>query len=253
MDEKIQRIIKTFVKGYKIEFETATSWYEPLVAFADAHDPLFKEMKSVVGSSHSTPTDLLEDAETVVSYFIPFDKGIALSNAGGKNASREWAIAYIETNRLIEDLNKHLSGQLDELNFESIILPATHNFDRKKLISNWSHKHVAFVAGLGGFGLHQMFITEKGCCGRLGSLITNAKAKPTKKPGKEFCLYNYDGSCKKCIENCIFGALTTESFDRHKCYSVCVANSKLHSSLGLADVCGKCVCVVPCSFENPVT
>lgn len=253
MNEKIQQIIRAFVKGYKIEFGTTTSWYEPLVAFADAHDPLFNEMKSVVDSFHNTPTELLEDAETVVSYFIPFEKGIALSNAGGKSASREWAIAYIETNRLIADLNSHLAARLEEMGFKSVILPATHNFDKKMLISNWSHKHVAFVAGLGGFGLHKMLITERGCCGRLGSLITDAETTPTRRPNKEFCLYNHDRSCKKCVEKCTFGALTDESYDRRKCYSVCEANSRLHSGLGLADVCGKCVCVVPCSFSNPLT
>ncbi|MFX0097748.1 MAG: epoxyqueuosine reductase [Candidatus Hodarchaeota archaeon] len=252
MDEKIRRIIEAFVREYKIKLETKTSWHEPLVAFADAKDPLFKKLKSVIAPSHNTPNELLKDAKTVVSYFIPFERRIALSNVRGKSSSREWAIAYIETNRLIGDLNEHLSKRLKDLNFRSTILPATHNFDRETLISNWSHKHAAFIAGLGGFGLHRMFITERGCCGRLGSFITNAKARPTKRSNKEFCLYNYDGSCKICVEKCIFGALTNESFDKHKCHSICAANSKLHSSIGLADTCGKCVCVVPCSFENPV-
>ena len=60
---------------------------------------------------------------------------------------------------------------------------ATHNFDEAKLVSYWSQKHVAYMAGLGKFGLHHMIITEKGCCGRLGSIVTNAKiSRPKEAP-----------------------------------------------------------------------
>jgi epoxyqueuosine reductase QueG len=252
MREKIQNFIKEFAQNYKIENKTSSNWEEPLVGFANANDALFLELRSAVSETHKLPTDLLKDAETVISYFIPFQKEIALSNAGAKNSSKEWAIAYIETNKLIAALNNCLSQELEKANFKSVILPPTHNFDAERLISDWSHKHIAFIAGLGNFGLHQMLITEKGCCGRLGSLITSAKIEPTKRPNKEFCLYKYDQSCQKCVENCVFGALKVDSFDRHKCYEICLSNAKSYSKSGLADCCGKCACVVPCSFNNPV-
>jgi len=252
MKEKVQNFIKNFVQKYKIENETSSNWEEPLVAFANANDPLFLKLKTAISETHKLPTDLLEDAKTVISYFIPFQKEIALSNAGAKNSSKEWAIAYIETNKLIAALNNCLSQELEKANFKSVILPPTHNFDKGRLISDWSHKHIAFIAGLGNFGLHQMLITEKGCCGRLGSLITNTKIEPTRRPDKEFCLYKYDQSCQKCVENCVFSALKMDSFDRQKCYDSCLSNGRLYAKLGLADCCGKCVCVVPCSFSNPV-
>jgi len=244
--------IKEFVRTYKIRNKTKTDWEEPLIAFANAHDFLFLKLKTVISEKHSLPTELLKDAETVFSYFVPFKKEIALSNIKGENCSKEWAIAYIETNKLIVDLNEFLSKELEKQNFKSVILPPTHNFDETKLISDWSHKHIAFIAGLGKFGLHQMLITERGCCGRLGSLVTSAKIEPTKRPQKEFCLYKYDKTCKKCVENCIFDALKIDAFDRFRCYRVCLSNAELFSELGLADVCGKCVSVGPCSFNDPV-
>jgi len=252
MREKIENFIKEFVEVYKTENKTLSNWDEPLVAFADADDPLFLELKTAVSETHKLPTDLLTDAETVICYFIPFQKEIVLSNAGARNPSKEWAIAYIETNELIAALNNCLSAELEKINLKSVIVPPTHNFNEESLISDWSHKHVAFIAGLGNFGLHQMLITEKGCCGRLGSLITNAKIEPTERPDKEFCLYKYNGSCQECVKNCVFEALRVDSFDRHKCYEVCLSNARLYSTLGLADVCGKCACIVPCSFNNPV-
>lgn len=252
MKENIPDLIKGFVKTYKIRNKTKTNWEEPLTAFASAHDPLFLKLQTIISETHSLPTELLKNAETVISYFVPFKKEIALSNAKGKNCSNEWAIAYIETNKLIVDLNEFLSKELEKKQFKSVVLPPTHNFDETNLISDWSHKHVAFIAGLGKFGVHQMLITEKGCCGRLGSLITNLKIEPTERLQKEFCLYKHNQTCEKCVENCIFDALKIDSFDRYRCYDVCLSNAELFSELGLADVCGKCISVVPCSFINPV-
>ncbi len=252
MEEKIRRHIRDFVKDYTRDNNTKTDWNEPLVSFANADDPLFLKLREVVSETHKMPGDLLKCARTVICYFIPFRKETVLSNVGGNSCSKEWAVAYVETNRLITDLNKSLQDELKKSGFKSVILPPTHNFDEEKLTSDWSHKHVAYISGLGKFGLHKMLITESGCCGRLGSTITTAEISPTKRPDKEFCLYEHNRTCRKCVDNCTFGALKEDSFDRHKCYEICLSNDRLRSDLGLTDVCGKCISVVPCSFQNPV-
>ena len=41
MREEIEGFIKGFVKDYKTKNNTVTDWEEPLIAFADANDPLF--------------------------------------------------------------------------------------------------------------------------------------------------------------------------------------------------------------------
>lgn len=247
----ISNSIKHFVKGYKALNNTTTDWNEPVIAFADASDPLFPKLKIIVDKTHKLPSDFLNDAKTVISFFIPFKKEVVLSNVDGRHCSKEWAIAYVETNRLIVDLNKHISQELEKQGFKSVILPPTHNFDEKKLISSWSHKHVGFIAGLGKFGLHHQLITEKGCCGRLGSLITNAEIKPTERIDKEFCLYKLNQECANCVENCKFDALKIDSFNKQRCYKICLSNAEFHKDLGFADVCGKCICITPCSFSNP--
>jgi epoxyqueuosine reductase QueG len=253
MEEKIRNLIRLFVESYKTKKNTVTDWNSPLVSFADARDPLFSELISLVNVKHKLPTDLLKDARTVISYFVPFKREIVLSNSIGRYSSREWVSAYIETNKLIEDLNDFLSSQLDDSGFSSFIQPPTHNFNIKKLVSDWSHKHVAFIAGLGKFGLHHMLITRKGCCGRLGSLIVNVMIPPTKRPSNEFCLHKNDVECMRCVDKCVFGALKVDSFDRHECYRICRSNGKIFGESDVADVCGKCVCLVPCSFTNPVS
>ncbi len=251
MKTLIKEGITKFVQRYQTTAGIHTSWREPLVAFAGAKDPLFPVLKEVASPSHCMPGELLEDARTVIVYFLPFEKGVAKGNRHGPMASREWALAYVETNRLIDTLNEHLSNLLERRGYQATILPPTHNFDKKKLLSDWSHKHVAFIAGLGKFGAHHLLITDKGCCGRLGSLITTADIGPSIRPTHEYCLHKLNGNCLICRSKCPAGALKDESFDRQGCYTVLLENARVHEDLGLADVCGKCTCVVPCSFRNP--
>ncbi len=249
MEQYYIQIITDYIKNYK---GAVTNWEAPLVGFASAKDSLFASLKETISPTHALPRDLLTNAQTVITYFIPFAKGISLSNLPRKEASYEWAIAYIETNQLILDLTVHLHDRLQEGGYDACILPATHNFDTNKLISDWSHRHAAFIAGLGKFGLNNMLITEKGCCGRIGSIITTLQLPPTLRSSGENCLYYRYGVCKKCISRCVNGALTETSFDRQLCYASCLDNAKLFNELGLADVCGKCLVDLPCSFTNPV-
>ena len=251
MKVQIENFIKEYIAQYKPRFHTHTDWSEPTVSFSDARDPLFPKLKEIVTPEHLVPFDLLPDAKTVISYFVPFTKATVSSNSKGKNASKQWAQSYTETKQLIIDLNAALSNMLKKHGFKAATTLPTHDFDEEKLVSCWSQKHVAYIAGLGKFGLHHMIITEKGCCGRLGSVITNAKIEPTPREPSEFCSYKLDGSCGVCVKKCAINALKADSLDKKGCYKECLRNAKKCTAVGLADVCGKCVAVVPCSFVNP--
>lgn len=252
IETEIKSWLISFVNEFHHKNEVKTEWKEPLIAFADPNDPLFFKLKEVVSKTHALPNELMKNARTVITYFIPFKESIAQSNRDFEVSSKEWAHAYVETNNLISEVNAFLRSKLKLRGFETKVMPATHNFNEKDLLSDWSHKHVAYIAGLGSFGLHKMLITEKGCCGRLGSVITSVKIEPTIRTDNEYCLYFHNQSCMQCVEKCIFDALSIQNFDRHKCYNTCLENAKIYAPLGLVDVCGKCVSVVPCSFRNPV-
>lgn len=252
MNHEIEIMIKEFVKHYGEARNVETKWKEPLVAYADAQDKMFFELKDIVSPSHALPTEFLLEAKSVVAYFIPFDEEVVKSNIDGKESSKIWAKAYVETNKLILDLNTFIKNNLEELGYKSNVIPATHNFDEKKLINDWSHRHVAYIAGLGKFGLNNMLITDKGCCGRVGSFVTDLKTEPTKRKDGENCLYKHMNICKKCVDKCVNNALKVDSFDRHKCYEMCLHNAEFHSDINLSDVCGKCLVNVPCSTINPL-
>ncbi len=233
---------------------TEFNWLEPVIGFADADDPMFPKLKELVSSNHALPSELVPNAKSVIVYFIPFSKEVVLSNIAGEESSREWDIANIETNNLIADLNSYLVKELSSMGYRGSLLPATYNYDQNKLVSDWSHRHVAYIAGIGKFGIHNMLITDHGCCGRLGSVVTDLELVPSKRKHGENCLYKYNGTCGKCISRCVNNAFIKGEqvvCDRRKC------NEQIYDKIvpeypnGIGDTCGKCMCNVPCSFVNP--
>jgi epoxyqueuosine reductase QueG len=254
MDMKafIEREIRLTIAGYSSRNLIESLWREPLVGYARASDPLFGRLKHVANPDHLLPSDLLKGASSVIAFFLPFTRSVASNNTQGKLPSRQWALAYQETNDLISLINSHLASELQLLGYRANTIPPTHNFDPVRLVSAWSHRHAAYIAGLGTFGIHRLLITEKGCCGRLGSLVTDLDLAPSPRPEGQSCLYHAGGSCTACISHCISGTLSIEDFDRQGCYSVLLDNERSLKLSGHADVCGKCSCGVPCSLEDPV-
>ncbi|MDS1030659.1 epoxyqueuosine reductase [Bacillota bacterium LX-D] len=251
MEKLIAALLKNYIKEYHIKNNLKEFWSEPLLAYADSRDKLFTSLKEIVSPEHRLPTDVLPEAKSVITYFIPFEKSIVESNIPTSESSREWGLAYLYTNQLILDANNFIKNKLAKLGYIAIVTPATHDFDENKLISNWSHRHIAYIAGLGTFGLNNMLITEKGSCGRIGSIITDLELKPTPRQEMEFCLYKQKGICKQCVKRCINGALQIDSYDRKKCYEMCLKNADNLANIGFADVCGKCLVKLPCSTQKP--
>ena len=251
LNKRISKLIKNYIKEYEKRDDIESNWKEAIVDFADANDPLFEELKDVVSPSHALPQDILSDAKSVIAYFIPFAESIANSNIDGKYSSKGWAKAYVETNQLISDINDFLKNELTEENYKLSTIPATSNFDKENLMSDWSHRHVAYIAGLGTFGVNNMLITEKGCAGRIGTIVTNIDLEASKKIDKERCLTKAGYSCNKCVDRCVANALSKEDFDRYSCYDLLLENDSKHPELALTDVCGKCNVGLPCSFKDP--
>lgn len=249
LGEFIDLTIKRVVR----EADTITEYRQPLVGFASAEDPRFGDLLRVVHPAHWFPQDLLPGAKSVVAFFLPFAPWVVEANAQHREqVAREWAVAYIETNALIGRITSHLIEALAERGVHAAAEPATHNFDPQSLVSHWSHKSAAVIAGLGSFGLHQMAITDSGCAGRFGSLVLDAELPSTPSQPKERCLYYHDASCLECVLRCPANALDeTVPLDKQRCDSRLHSVSREFEHLGLADVCGKCA-IGPCSLQSAV-
>lgn len=252
MSERIRTLIEQFVADYPLLHGTKTRWHKPLVAFADARDERIRKLRSVVHPEHFMPDDILTGAKTIVSYFLPFEVPIVKSNIGGSDSSMEWDYAYVETNALLNDLNRFSVDALHKDGHGAAFVAPERIFDQDVLLGRWSHRHIAVIAGLGTFGLNNMLITDKGCCGRTNSFVTDIVIEPSPGIHQENCLFKFNGNCKKCMKHCVGGALTQEGFDRFKCDEQLQRNRKTYEDIGSVGVCGKCLVGLPCSLATPV-
>lgn len=254
---------------YYVENEPANSLPDgmkifdtPLLGFADAGDPIFKEYKKeeVIGSLFVLPQEWLPEAKTVISYFLPFSAEIRSSNYGGPPTSVEWLHARFLGEKFNQDVRKFLLGELEKLGGKAVV-PALHDnyfADYDTFSSNWSERHIAYAAGLGSFGLNRGLITEKGLAGRFGSLITTLQFPVTSRSGGgafENCPYFTDESCSACVKRCPSGAIKMDGKDKAACNQYTRVEDHLQElrlQFGYDhSVCGKCQVNVPCEDRIP--
>ena len=253
MHNEITGTIKSTIFNYEKINRLSKMWKEPIIRIIPAANEKFKILKKAVSAEHLMPYDILSDAKSIISFFIPFQENIVESNIKGIMASKEWATAYIKTNDLIKTINDKIETLMEKNGYKTGKIPATHNFDEEKLISNWSHRHIAYIAGIGTFGINNMLITKNGCCGRFGSIIINYELKEYGQINevKEKCLNKLYGNCRICHKKCVAHVYEDNNFNRFKCYKQCLENAKHHEKTGYADVCGKCLVGLPCSIKEP--
>lgn len=226
----------------------------PLMGVADAGDPLFEKMKeaSVIGPHAMAPIEWLPQAKSVISFFLPFSKEVRDSNKREKEwPSQEWLHARIEGQAFVSDLCRYLDSILKEAGHMNIIPVTDSRFSMNdkppRFTSNWSERHVAFVAGLGTFSLSRGLITEKGVAGRFGSVVTSlSMTADTRKYTEidEFC-----NQCGACLENCPVNAISFEQGKNHEPCGAYLDETaiKFRPRYG----CGKCQVDVPCEFNIP--
>lgn len=250
MESELRELIERTIRDVVSDSNTTTVYRQPLVGFASAEDKRFQELPNYAHPQHLMPQDLLPGAKTVIAFFVPFTLELSETNRHHQKLSREWAVAYVETNDLIGQIGEALKKALVPWGVACTVIPATHNYDRDILMARWSHRHVAHIAGLGTFGMNNMLITKLGCAGRYGSLVIDHTIEPTVGPTQEYCYYKKDGSCGDCFTLCPIGALTPEGFDRHSCQAYLRAIAEGQQGEGaVADACGKCNNALCAVFE----
>lgn len=210
MNNIIRSLIKNYVKEYEQKSEICTKWQEPLVSFANSNHEYISQLTEIVVSDHVMPKDIIENHKTIIAYFIPFDENLAKTNNGGSIASSQWALAYEETNALFTVLNSYIIEELNKMGYKAGVSPQATTYDHDILKSKWSQRHIAKIAGLGTFGINNMLITEKGCCGRVSTIVTDLEVEYDNPINEEYCLYKSNGSCGVCVTKCPGDALKSK-------------------------------------------
>ena len=206
MREKFSSLINNFIKEYQSKNNLFAKWEDVLVGFSKVDDKNMNYLREAVIENHHLATDYLEDAKTMISYFVPFKESIANSNKEGTLPSDVWVHSYRETNEMADKLNDYLVAEIEKMGYKAA-KPVDCGIVDGKAKSRWSQRHIAYLSGLGTFGLNNMLITEKGINGRFFSIVTNMEIGTDEPLKEERCLYKLNGSCGKCVERCFSGAL----------------------------------------------
>jgi len=277
MEREIKEFVRTSPASRLPFLNDYVMWDEPLVKFADGDDPLFTEYKTIIGPVHLTPREALalafdkkpEDMParlSVISWILPAVEETRESNrTETRGPSRLWSHTRWYGEKFNEELRRHVVEFLTGMGYLAtapFIQPFFKQFSNEKgPYSNWSERHVAYVAGHGTFSLSDGFITERGIAIRCGSMVTSlilpASARTSESPFSN-CLFYVGVDCRACIERCPAGAITEKGHDKIKCqdytrgigYTAKLFETGYDNDKSIAG-CGLCQTKVPCEFLNP--
>lgn len=249
----------------------ATAFFdEPIVRFADAADPFFQRFKTVIGDFHRTPQEALARkcpgavARTVIAWTLPVREDIRRANRSQSSGPAEcWAAMRSFGEVANSNMKKQLCRVLQQKGWNAT---SPHEdqmedgLDFTKCVAKgsfWSERHIAFVAGLGTFGLSGGLITERGVAMRLGSIVTDLVLPASvREYGDD--PFGWCTRCGACARRCPGGSvgLTPEARDKSKCLQhiathVIPGREDTYGWMDLSLGCGLCQTDVPCEFHRP--
>ena len=236
---------------------------DPIVKIGSADDELWEELKApeAIGHLFRTPKEWMAQAKCVVSYFAPFSDYVVEGNcADAVDVGNGWLYARVEGQQMLTEINHFLERWFESQGVKALSPYASDQFryvfeagscdqiEDKSLsfTSNWSERHVAYVCGMGTFGLSKGLITERGVAGRFGSVIVDACLPITPRSYRD--IYEYCTMCGACMR-CPGGAITLEGGKSHIACSSYV--NKMRELYAPRFGCGKCQVKVPCQRGIP--
>lgn len=148
------------------------------------------------------PQSIYPEAKTVIVIGLPVSLPIVETAP-----SIYYHELYKTVNSMLDSKAYEISNYLNEKGFGAIYLPRDAYGDIKILIDKpfafFSHKHAAYLAGLGSFGHNNVLLTpEYGPRVRFTSIFTTAKIKGDRIKTGDLCTH-----CLLCVKNCPVGAI----------------------------------------------
>lgn len=249
-----QTAISEKVSGMKI--------YEaPLIGIGSSGDPWFEEFRkpSIIGPHFILPLEWLPEARTVISVFLPFSETVRHGASRGSWPSEEWLHGRIEGQAFVNLLCRHLMAKLRDSGYKSVTPGLDERFWAKMapdpesshpdlcFTSAWSERHVAFICGLGTFGMSCGLITARGMAGRFGSILTDLELEPDARVYIQ--IQEYCDRCGTCARNCPVQAISVDNGKNHALCSAFLDKTldKFKPRFG----CNKCQTGVPCESQIP--
>lgn len=151
---------------------------------------------------------------------------------------------YKNINSYLDEIVTKLSLFVESLGYLALSIPASGFVSNRIRTGHISHRHVAFLSGLGFYGLNNLIVhPEYGSAIRLVSLLTTMPLPSGK------ILESYCSSCLKCISCCPAKAIGTsfEEFNRDACFEK--VNEFARDEVGV-QICG--LCIKPCTGTRKI-
>lgn len=241
----------------------------PIFGLARGADPIWAELKTIIGPHHATPAEAfaavhgeLPKVCSVVSWALPAAEATLADQRGeDKVPCRRWSRTRDFGQQFINEMSRAMVEWLAGEGIRAVapfIAPSFRMWRDERLgwASTWSERHAAYAGGLGTFSINDALITRKGISHRLGSVVVELDLPPEKRVAdlRGYCLFAMKGTCGACIKRCPAGALSEAGHDRDKCYDYCykalpplVADGYGVKITG----CGLCQSKVPCERGIP--
>lgn len=211
----------------------------PLIGFAPAErwdTPLFEPWVP----EEFRPDAIFPGTETVLVIGIP-----VLLPALETAPSIWYREEYRTVNTLLDTSAHRIATFLNEQGFASVSVPRDGyghiSVLRETPFAFFSHRHAAFLAGLGNFGVNNVILTrEFGPRVRFTSIFTAAKIPPDPVITEPFCI-----DCMQCVNACPVHAIPKDGYPKGRTdKKACAIRSEELARRYLAP-CGICIKVCP--------
>jgi epoxyqueuosine reductase len=272
----IEKSIKDFISSDENSLrneDNEISWGEPLIGFSRGDDPLYAQLKLMIGDFYWEPVEIFRlsfpEAEakpaelTVISWVLPQTEATKADNRKETVfGSERWVRARKFGEEFNVKLRAHLVQVLKGAGYQAVAPSSSPLFRVKmsqsyEMASTWSERHAAYLSGLGTFGLCDGLITSVGKAMRCGSIVARISVPATARPYNDhhaYCLFYSKGTCGMCIKRCPAGAVSKEGHDKKKCREYVEGPVARHArnAYGVeAYGCGLCQTNVPCESGIP--
>ncbi len=215
-----------------VGFAPVERWQEPPEELPNVLSPWIPE--------EFWPQSIYPEARTVIVIGLPVSLPIVETAP-----STYYYELYKTVNAMLDIKACEIANFLTEKGYGSIYLPRDGYGDVRMLIENpfvlFSHKHAAYLAGLGSFGHNNVILTsEYGPRVRFTSIFTTAKIQSDRIKIKDLCI-----RCLRCAKSCPIGAIPLKGdfpppMDKKSC---AIRSTQLRDEY--RSPCGICIKVCP--------
>ncbi len=221
---------------YALELLGEPMWEPPIIGFASGADAYFQFCRSDIGEFFWTPSEAFQlkfkerprkDSDlTVVSIAYPQTKATkADQRVSCGRPSARWSVTRGEWEKFNSSVCAKALAEMENIGICAVAIDLLPEFRNRNSIkygaaSSWSHRHAAYAAGLGTFGLSDGLITRRGKAMRFTTIIVDKIVEADARPYSqynEWCLFYKDETCGECVIRCPVGAISKAGHDKMRC------------------------------------